>query len=147
MTRPAPGFRAQLLRFACIGVASTLVYALLYLAFRDLSMPAQAANAVSLLLTAIANTAANRRLTFGIRESAHAGRHQFLGLIAFGAGLAVTAAALAVLHAFSARPARVVEVSVLVTANLVATAVRFVLYRCWVFRPGQQRYPGDRPGA
>ena len=128
-------------------MASTLVYALLYLALRDMSVPAQAANAVSLLLTAVANTAANRRLTFGIRDSAHAGRHQFLGLIAFGAGLAVTAAALAVLHALSARPARIIEVSVLVTANLVATAVRFVLYRCWVFRSRQQRYPGDRLGA
>ena len=56
----------QLVSFALIGAASTLAYAVLYLALRQ-AMPAQAANALSLLLTAVANTAANRRLTFGVR--------------------------------------------------------------------------------
>jgi putative flippase GtrA len=141
-TRPAPRFPAQLLRFACIGVASTVAYALLYLAFRGMGMTAQAANAVSLLLTAFANTAANRRITFGVRGRAHAGRHQVQGLIAFAAGLVVTSAALATLHAVSARPARIIEVSVLVTATLVATIVRFALYTCWVFRPGRSHWSG-----
>jgi putative flippase GtrA len=97
-------------------------------------MTAQAANAISLLLTAIANTAANRRFTFGIRGRAHAARHQLRGLIAFGIGLAVTSGALAALHAVSAQPGRAAEVAVLVAANLTATAVRFMLYRGWVFR-------------
>jgi len=130
---------AQLLRFACVGVASTIAYSLLYLAFRDMGVTAQVANAVSLLLAAIFNTAANRRVTFGIRGSAHAGRHQVQGLIAFGAGLLVTSAALAVLHAVSARPARIVEVGVLVTATLVATVVRYALYQSWVFKHGRRR--------
>jgi hypothetical protein len=65
-------------------------------------MPAQAANAISLLVTAVANTAANRRLTFGISGGSNAARHQFKGLIAFGIGLALTAGALAVL--MRARP-------------------------------------------
>lgn len=130
---------AQLLRFACVGVASTVAFTLLYLALRGMGVTAQAANAVSQLVTAVANTAANRRVTFGIRGSAQAGRHQFQGLIAFGAGLAVTSAALAGLHAVSARPARIVEVSVLVTATLVATLVRFALYKHWVFRSRRHR--------
>jgi hypothetical protein len=39
------------------------------------------------------------------------------------------------LHAVSASPGRGAEVVVLVAANLVATALRFVLYRGWVFAP------------
>jgi putative flippase GtrA len=123
----------QLARFIVVGVASTTAYVLLYLLFRGV-LAAQAANAASLLVTAIANTAVNRRFTFGIRGRAHAARHQMRGLIAFGTGLAVTSGALAGLHAVSAHPGRAAEVAVLVAANLAATVIRFALYRGWVFR-------------
>jgi glycosyltransferase involved in cell wall biosynthesis/putative flippase GtrA len=128
----ARGLAWQVPRFLAIGVASTLAYIVLYLLFRG-TIGAQAANAVALLLTAVANTAANRRLTFGVRGRAGAARHQFRGLIAFGAGLALTAGALVMLHAFGAASGRGTEVAVLVAANLLATAVRFALYRGWVF--------------
>jgi putative flippase GtrA len=131
----------QLARFIVVGVASTVAYVVLYLLLRGV-LAAQAANALSLLVTAVANTAANRRFTFGIRGRAQAARHQLRGLIAFGAGLAVTAGALAGLHAVTARPSRAAEVAVLVAGNLVATAVRFGLYRGWVFRR-----PGRRDGG
>jgi putative flippase GtrA len=124
---------SQVARFIVVGVASTVAYVLLYLLFRGV-MAAQAANAASLLVTAIANTAVNRRFTFGIRGRAHAARHQLRGLIAFGTGLAVTSGALAGLHAVTAHPGRAAEVAVLVTANLAATVIRFTLYRGWVFR-------------
>jgi len=134
---------SQLARFVAVGVASTVAYVLLYLLLRG-AVAAQAANGLSLLITAIANTAANRRLTFGIRGRAHAARHQLRGLIAFGIGLAVTSGALAALHAITARPSRTAEVIVLVAANLVATVIRFALYRSWVFRGrgGRERPPG-----
>jgi putative flippase GtrA len=130
---PPGGMTRQLGRFVVVGAASTLVYVVFYLLLRQ-AMNAQAANAVSLLVTAIANTAVNRRFTFGIRGRAQAARHQLRGLIAFGAGLALTSGALAALDAATARPGRAAEVAVLVAANLVATAVRFALYRTWVFR-------------
>src|SRR5215475_10179827 len=123
----------QLARFFMVGVASTVAYVLLYLLLRG-SLAAQAANAISLLLTAVANTAVNRRVTFGIRGRMHAARHQVRGLIAFGIGLAVTSGALVALRAVSARPSRAAEVAVLVAANLAATVIRFMLYRSWVFR-------------
>jgi putative flippase GtrA len=128
--RPAaPGeLRLQIASFAVVGIASTIAYVLLYLLLRGV-VSAQAANVASLLVTAVANTAANRRLTFGISGRQHAARHQVKGLIAFGIGLALTSGALAVLHS----PGRGLEVSVLVAANLVATVIRFVLYRTWVF--------------
>ena len=133
-----PELPRQVARFALVGVASTAAYLLLYLSLRGV-LAAQAANALSLLATAIGNTAVNRRFTFGIRDAAGAARQQFRGLIAFGAGLLLTSGALAGLHAVSARPARGAEVTVLLVANLVATAVRFGLYRCWVFRPSPVR--------
>jgi putative flippase GtrA len=124
---------SQLARFFVVGVASTLAFVVLYLLLRQ-AMSAQAANAVSLLITAIANTAVNRRFTFGIRGRTKAARHQLRGLIAFGIGLALTSGALAALDAVTAQPGRATEVAVLVVANLVATVVRFALYRTWVFR-------------
>jgi len=137
-TRDLP---VQIARFTVIGVASTIAYVALFLLLR-LAMPAQAANVVSLLLTAVANTAANRRLTFGISGRSNAARHQVKGLIAIGIGLALTSGSLAMLG--SAQASRLAEVSVLIAANLAATVVRFLLFRHWVFGR-QERPPDARP--
>jgi len=134
---PARRLAGELARFVLVGLASTAAYALLYLLFRRL-LAAQAANAVSLLLTAVANTAVNRRVTFGIRGRPHAARHQARGLIAFGVGLALTSGALAALHAAVPGASRSAELAVLVAANLAATLVRFGLCRGWVFRGGSR---------
>ena len=124
----------QLVRFAAIGVASTIAHLLLFLLFRGV-MGAIAANVVALLLTSIVNTAANRRLTFGVRGGQGAARHQFQGLIIFGLGLALTTGALALLGHLVPDASRAVELAVIVAANAAATVLRFVLFRAWVFRP------------
>ncbi|NYF58706.1 glycosyltransferase [Micromonospora purpureochromogenes] len=121
------GLPRQLARFAAVGVASTLAYLMLFVASRGV-LGAQWANLLALLVTAVANTAANRRLTFGITGRRHAGRHHLQGLLAFGLGLALTSGSLAALHAATA-PSRPVELAVLVAANLAATALRFLLLR------------------
>jgi len=128
-----PGFVGQVVRFGLIGAASTIAYILLYLVLST-GVGSQAANAGALLLTAIANTAANRRYTFGIRGPARVVKHQTEGLAVFGLALAVTSGSLAVLHALAPSASRPVELTVLVVANLVATVLRFVLLRGWVFR-------------
>jgi putative flippase GtrA len=134
---PVPGVPAgltgQLVRFAVVGALSTLAYLLLFVALRA-ALDAQAANLVALLVTAVANTAANRRITFGVRGGPGAGRAQLQGLVVFGLGLALTSGALAVLHAATDSPARGTEVVLLVVANALATLLRFVLLRSWVFR-------------
>jgi putative flippase GtrA len=120
----------QGVRFSAIGILSTLAYLGLFLLLRPLGP--QSANLIALLVTAVANTAANRRFTFGVRGSVGAVRHQFEGLVVFAVGLALTSGSLAVLH-WVADPARVVELAILVLANLAATVLRFVLLRNWVF--------------
>jgi putative flippase GtrA len=139
----ARGLPGQLTRFTGIGAVSLLAYIVIYLLLRT-TMSAQLASAVSLLLTAVANTTANRRFTFRIRGHVHAALHQFQGAIAFGAGLMLTATALVALHAAEPRSSRMAELAVLITANLVASVIRFVLYRSWVFRP-RQVPPPPRP--
>ncbi|MGY0005375.1 glycosyltransferase [Micromonospora sp. I033] len=122
------GLPRQLARFAGVGVASTLAYLVLFLLARG-PLGAQPANLLALLVTAVANTAANRRLTFGVTGRRHAGRHHLQGLFAFALGLALTSGSLAVLHATAGTPPRALELTVLVAANLAATALRFTLLR------------------
>ena len=129
---PGYGLAAQVLRFASVGVMSTVAYLLLYLVLRN-GMPAQAANALALLVTAIGNTAANRRWTFTVQGTRSMLRHHAQGLAVFGAALLVTALALAGLHAADPHASRVTEAVVLVLANLAATVMRFVALRKWVF--------------
>ncbi|NIL75124.1 Undecaprenyl-phosphate 4-deoxy-4-formamido-L-arabinose transferase [Rhodococcus sp. B10] len=126
------GMVGQMVRFAIIGVASTIAYALLYLILHPL-IGAQAANFLGLLITAVLNTAANRAFTFGVRGSEDVGKHQLQGLLVFGFALLVTSGSLALLHAWAPGASRHVELAVLVVANLVATVCRFVALR-WVFR-------------
>ncbi|WP_326589240.1 bifunctional glycosyltransferase family 2/GtrA family protein [Streptomyces sp. NBC_01294] len=126
------GLARQLLGFCAVGALSTLLYLLLYSAFRGGTGP-QLANGAALLLSAVANTAANRRLTFGVRGRDRAVRHQAQGLVVFGIGLALTSGSLAALGAATADPAHGTELAVLITANLAATVLRFLLFRAWVF--------------
>jgi len=122
----------QLGLFAVVGVASTVAYAVLFLLLRQL-MPAQAANLVALVVTAVANTAANRRFTFGIRGREQAGRHHGQGLLVFAIGLVLTSGSLWLLGALAPGASHAVEITVLSLANLAATVVRFVAMRWWIF--------------
>jgi putative flippase GtrA len=126
------GLLGQMLRFGGIGAASTAAYLLLFVTLRGFTA-SQTANLLALLVTAVANTSANRRLTFGVRGRRDAAKHQGQGLVVFGVGLVLTSGALAALSVLSSTPARGVELSVLVLANLVATLLRFLLLRRWVF--------------
>jgi putative flippase GtrA len=136
----------QLPRFGAIGVASTVAYIIFYLALRSFLSPL-AANLVSLLVTAVGNTAANRRVTFGIRGSTGIAVHQARGLIAFVTGLALTTGALLALQAGDPHAGNAAQVGVLVLANLLATMSRFVLYRGWVFAGSSQSISIRPPGS
>lgn len=125
------GLWTHLIRFGLIGVASTLAYLLLFLLLRPLG-GAQLANLAALLLTAVANTAANRCFTFGVRGRAGVVTHHLQGLGVFFLGWCLTAAAIGLTHAAGLNGAA--EVIAVVCANLLTTLLKFVLFRHWVFR-------------
>jgi putative flippase GtrA len=131
-------------RFLTVGVASTVAYALLFLLLRGLLGPV-ASNAIALAVTAVANTAANRRLTFGVRGRAGLLRQHALGGLVYLITLGLTTGALALLHAVAAHPSRALETAVLVSSSACATFARYVGLRWWVFAHSVDRHRADRP--
>jgi DNA-binding response OmpR family regulator len=91
------------------------------------------ANAVALALTAVANTAANRRLTFGVRGRERLLHHHARGAVVYVLTLGLTTLALASLHRVDPSPSRTVELAVLVVAGAAATITRYLALRTWVF--------------
>jgi glycosyltransferase involved in cell wall biosynthesis len=135
---PASAGLRQLLGFGVIGVFSTAAYALLYWWLRGF-WSAPVANLVALVLTGLANTAANRRHTFGVRGREALARDHLGGLTALLVALAVTSGAIAGLHALAPHASRTVELAVLSGANVVGTIARFLLLRAWIYHPRQFR--------
>jgi putative flippase GtrA len=135
-------FDTALSRFLAIGVASTLAYALLYLVLRGglVHLPTRPANALALALTAVANTQANRRLSFRIRGRAGLMRQHAAGALVYLLALGLTDGALRLLSGVDPHPGALLEVAVLVVASAVATVTRYVALRTWVFAgPGAGR--------
>src|SRR3954465_9508762 len=126
----------QVARFAAVGGGSTLAYALLFLALRG-ALGAAGANALALALTAVGNTAANRRFTFGVRGRAGLARQHALGALVFVLTLGLTDGALRVLHGLAPGASRAVELAVLIVASLVATMTRYVALKTYVFVSGR----------
>ncbi len=136
----------QVASFAAIGVVSTAAYVVLYTAFR-LALGATASNALALVITAIGNTAANRRLTFDVREREGALRDQVGGLAALGVALAITTLAVNLLGAIAPGAGRAVELVVLVAANVLATICRFLLLRHWIAGRRRASATGTQPSG
>jgi putative flippase GtrA len=134
---------AQVRSFVVIGALSTLGYVGLFEVLR-VPLSAEVANAIALLVTAFANTAANRRVTFSIRGGDRLLRHHGGGLFAFAVALVVTSGALALLEVTDPAAPAMVGVAVLVAANLVASVVRFILLRRLMAR-GTSAIGGTQP--
>lgn len=130
------GLLWQVVSFGIIGGLSTVATLALYALLRQW-WSLLVANLVSLIVTTLLNTEANRRFTF-TRASGSSGRVHFLGLLVFAGYYSLTSAALLALHAFVARPSTMLELTVLLGAYLVGTAARFVALRTWVFRTNQK---------
>jgi putative flippase GtrA len=128
----------QLVRFSAIGVVSTVVQLGLFLLLRN-EVGALTANLISLVLSTVANTEANRRITFGIRGRTGAIRHQLQGLAVFALSLALSSGALALLGMVAPTAGASAELVVLIAANALPVVARFALLRAWVF--------GARPSA
>ena len=131
-TRNDVGMGRQLVRFGLIGAATTVMFAVMYLAMRD-AVGAQWANIISLAVATFVNTALNRTVTFGVR-GAGAVRHQLQGYVVLLIALVFTSGSLWALGVFVPAAGHGAEVVVLTIANVAATLVKFVLFRVWVFR-------------
>ncbi len=120
--------QSRFARFALVGVASTLAYAALYLLLRSALAPVWA-NGIALAVTAVANTQANRLVTFDLRGADGLLAQHAAGLAAFALALALTDGALAALTALDRGASRALETSVLVVASAAGTVGRYLALR------------------
>ena len=139
------GLRDQLVRFAGVGVVSTVLHLGLFALLRLGVESAQAANLLALTLATVANTAMNRRWTFGVRGRERAARQQAQALVVFGLTLLTTSGSLGVLGVWAPGAPAWLQTGVLALATAVSTVVRFVAMRRWIFR--DPRSAGSEPAS
>jgi glycosyltransferase involved in cell wall biosynthesis len=131
----------QLLRFAGVGVVSTLGYLFLFVAWRPLVGPF-GANALAMAIATLFNTAVHRELSRTTDGQDRRGRLYAVagGLFAVSVGLTSLGLAAAQWIAPSSLLAEVIAITV---ANAFGAIVRFAVLRAWIFRPSERR--GDAP--
>lgn len=133
LRRPVAG---QLVVFGAIGVATTVVHLGGFVLLREVT-PAQLANALALLVAATVNTWGNRRWTFGVRGRAGAARHQVQGLLVLGLTLGLTSSGLRLLGVVAPDASTRVEAGAVAATTVLATALKFLAMRRWVFGPAE----------
>ena len=121
------GLADQLVRFASIGVVSTVLFAALFAMMRA-SLGAAGAAVAAFGACAVANTAANRRLTFAAHGRRHRTRHYATGIALNALPLTATLAALAVLSVAGVTSTTALTIG-LTIVSASAALVRFVLLR------------------
>jgi putative flippase GtrA len=123
----------ELLRFAGVGILSTLGYLFLFVAWRPVLGPL-GANAVAMAIATFFNTAVHRELSQGRDGRTRRGRMLVVAGGLYGVSLALTTLALLV-AGWVAPGALLPELGALIAANALAATVRFSVLRAWVFRP------------
>jgi glycosyltransferase involved in cell wall biosynthesis len=130
----------QLLRFAGVGVVSTLGYLFLFVAWRPLVGPF-AANAVAMAIATLFNTAVHRELSRTTDGQARRGRLYAVAGGLYLVSLAFTTLGLVVAQ-WVAPGALLAELIALTVANVVAAVFRFAVLRAWIFRPSARAGAG-----
>jgi glycosyltransferase involved in cell wall biosynthesis len=126
----------QLLRFAGVGVVSTLGYLFLFVAWRPLAGPF-GANALAMAIATLFNTAVHRELSRTIDGQARRGRLYAVAGALYVVSLGLTSLGLVVAE-WIAPSVLLVQLVALTVANLVAATIRFAVLRSWIFRPSTQ---------
>jgi putative flippase GtrA len=121
---------SQLVRFGSIGVVSTLLFALLFALIAGPLGPLLA-DVVALGVCALANTAANRRVTFALRGPTNRARHYGAGLALAVLPLVLTLGVLALLGELGVTSIAAL-LAVVTLVNATASLGRFVLLRRWM---------------
>jgi glycosyltransferase involved in cell wall biosynthesis len=123
----------QLLRFAGVGLVSTLGYLFLFVAWRPV-LGILGANAVAMAIATLFNTAVHRELSYNTDGRARRGRMLVVAGSLYVLSLALTTLGLVVAQWF-APGVLVVELAALAAANAFAALFRFAVLRAWIFRP------------
>ncbi len=123
----------QLMRFAGVGVVSTLGYLFLFVAWRPL-LGAFGANAVAMAIATLFNTAVHRELSSTTDGQARRGRLLAVAGGLYAVSLGFTTLGLLVAQ-WAAPGALFPELVAITVANLAAAVFRFAVLRSWIFRP------------
>lgn len=125
--------RTQVIRFAGVGVMSTIVHLGLFAALLSTGVVSQPANGLALVIATVANTAANRRWTFGISGRERVVAHHGQALLIFAITWLATSIALWSLATLVPGAGTTAQTLVVAVANAVSTVARFVAMRVWIF--------------
>ena len=126
-------FADELLRFAGVGLVSTLVYVVLFVLLEP-RIDTYAANAIALIGCTLGNTAAHRGMADTARHGLDRLHRLAVGTALLAVSLAFTTLALLVTRVFGI-DALAPELVAVTVANAAAAAFRFAILRTWVFRP------------
>jgi len=128
---------AQLTRFAVVGVVSSALYALLFVALeRWGDQPANLAGAIG--STLLANEL-HRRLTFHAGEQVSWFTAQWEGGGLAGVGLVATSLTLAGVHALVGDVGTAAQLGLIAAVTGLIGLIRFVALRSWVFTAARQQ--------
>lgn len=135
MTAPRIRLSQQVIRFAGVGVLSTALHLGLFAALVRGGMGSQVANGLALVVATVFNTGLNRAWTFGVTGRRKLVSHHGQALVIFAITYAATTVALGLLGVLAPSAGTVVQTTVVAVANVLSTAVRFVVMQRWIFRP------------
>ncbi len=126
-------FADELLRFAGVGVISTLAYMALF-ALLEPRVGGYTANAVAIVACGVGNTAAHRGMAGTARHGLDRLHRVVTAAALLGVSLTFTTAALAITRGLG-MDELAPELIAVTLANIAAAAFRFSILRTWVFRP------------
>jgi glycosyltransferase involved in cell wall biosynthesis len=135
----------QLLRFAGVGLVSTLGYLFLFVAWRPL-LGSLGANAVAMAIATLFNTAVHRELSHNTDGRPRRGRLLAVAAVLYMLSLALTTLGLVVAQ-WVAPGALVPALIALAVANALAAVFRFAVLRAWIFRPSGRSGAMPLPAA
>ena len=123
----------ELALFVIIGVLNTALFFVVYNALR-LALPPFQANAIAVVVGALASFWANRRFTFRVKGGQRVGRQLLEFGVVFAVTLALSTGALDVLYRLDRTPSLLAENVALGIGSILTVSARFLLLRFWVFR-------------
>ena len=138
-------FADELLRFAGVGLISTLVYVVLFVLLEP-RINTYSANAIALIGCTLGNTAAHRGMADTARHGLDRLHRLAVGAALLTVSLAFTTLALLVTQVLGI-DSLVPELVAVTVANAAAAAFRFVILRTWIFRPRFGTHLGNVNGV